>query len=123
MNTSGDVRLVRRLTNSGCREGVDWGVNRNSIWVDNGCRAVFESDNRDSRGSNSDRRPGDLPTRVTCESSNNRRTECSMNTRGNVRLVRRLSDRGCREGADWGVNRNSVWVDNGCRAVFELEGR
>lgn len=35
------VRLRRQLSNSDCDHGDDWGYNRNSVWVDNGCRADF----------------------------------------------------------------------------------
>jgi hypothetical protein len=37
----GGVQLVRRLSDSGCDQGRDWGWDRSGIWVDNGCRAEF----------------------------------------------------------------------------------
>lgn len=58
---------------------------------------------------------------VTCESSGNQRVECDMNTAGNVRVVRQLSHSPCQEGVSWGLSRHSVWVDNGCRAVFQKD--
>lgn len=63
-----------------------------------------------------------LADQVTCESVNNRRVKCDMNTRGEVRLVRQLSRTACIENTNWGVNRSSIWVDGGCRAVFAREG-
>lgn len=36
-----DVTLVQRHSNSRCRDGRDWGVTSNAIWVTNGCRADF----------------------------------------------------------------------------------
>jgi hypothetical protein len=45
-----------------------------------------------------------------------------MNTRGVVRVVRQLSKTECIEDRNWGLNRSSIWVDGGCRAVFALEG-
>ena len=60
----------------------------------------------------------DSATEVTCESHNDAQTECAMNTRGEVIITRRLSRSSCVEGQDWGLNRHSVWVRNGCRAVF-----
>ncbi|MDJ0713098.1 MAG: DUF3011 domain-containing protein [Prochloraceae cyanobacterium] len=35
------VRLRRQLSNSSCRG--NWGYGRDHVWVDNGCRAEFES--------------------------------------------------------------------------------
>jgi len=156
MNTRGDVRLVRQLSKSACTEGVSWGLNRHSIWVSNGCRGVFASDDRggdsdgrsrghddsprgggdgrrdddhdrgrghddndgDRRGRNDD--SDNLPREVTCESNDKRQVECPMNTRGEVRVVRQLSKTACVEGVSWGLSRHSVWVKDGCRAVFGL---
>jgi AraC-like DNA-binding protein len=59
-----------------------------------------------------------LADQVTCESVNNRRAECDMNTRGEVRLVRQLGRTSCVETANWDVNRSSIWVDRGCAGVF-----
>lgn len=55
---------------------------------------------------------------VVCESRNNRRKECRMDTRGGVRLVEQTGDKRCREGSNWGFDRDSVWVDNGCGGRF-----
>jgi hypothetical protein len=57
---------------------------------------------------------------VTCESNNNQRNTCSVDTNGSVRLVRQLSSRSC--DGNWGYNRNRIWVTNGCRAEFVVEG-
>lgn len=64
-----------------------------------------------------------LPTEVTCESQGRDRAECDMDTRGEVRVVRRLSKAACTEGVSWGLARHSVWVSDGCRAVFRNESR
>ncbi|MBS0198828.1 MAG: DUF3011 domain-containing protein [Proteobacteria bacterium] len=55
---------------------------------------------------------------VTCESRDSRQHECEMDTRGDVRVVRQLSNTQCVQGENWGLNRHSVWVKNGCRAIF-----
>ena len=126
MDTRGSVRIVRQLSDTRCVEGVNWGRNRQSIWVKNGCRAEFESSGVYSGGGSGSGGYGssaNLPTRVTCESENNRQKECAMDTRGSVRIVRQLSDTRCVEGVNWGQNRESIWVKNGCRAEFELERR
>lgn len=55
---------------------------------------------------------------VTCESKSQKRVECNMDTRGEVRIVKQLSKGACIEGETWGLSKHSVWVDKGCRAVF-----
>ena len=55
---------------------------------------------------------------VTCESNNRARTECPMDTQGDVRISRQLSKAPCTEGVSWGLSKHAVWVEQGCRAVF-----
>ncbi len=38
---TGSVTMQRKLSQSACQRGADWGVDRDGIWVDKGCRAVF----------------------------------------------------------------------------------
>ncbi len=59
----------------------------------------------------------------TCESHGGRRETCSVDTRGGVRLVRRLSDNPCIQGRSWGTTSRGVWVDDGCRAQFAVSNR
>lgn len=128
MNTRGEVRLVRQLSRTTCVEDTNWGVSRSSIWVDGGCRGVFASGDALQAGygggSSYGGAPADgaAPDQVTCESTNGRRVECDMNTRGTVRVQRQLSRTACVENSTWGLNRSSVWVDGGCRAVFVRDG-
>ena len=35
------VQLQRKLSDSSCNQGSDWGWDRQGIWVNNGCRADF----------------------------------------------------------------------------------
>lgn len=60
---------------------------------------------------------------VTCESINDGYNECraDVGRRGSVHMVQRLSRSGCRFNDDWGFDRRGIWVDNGCRARFEVE--
>jgi Protein of unknown function (DUF3011) len=58
--------------------------------------------------------------RVSCDSNDNRRKVCRVDTRGGVRLVKQHSDSPCIQGRTWGYNRNAIWVDRGCRAEFEV---
>ena len=104
----GPIRLVEQLSRSDCREGYSWGADRDGVWVSSGCRGVFERS-----------RVADADGEVTCESIDNRRQECALYGRGQVRLVEQLSRSDCREGRSWGAGRDGVWVSNGCRGVFE----
>jgi hypothetical protein len=56
--------------------------------------------------------------RVTCEADGNRRNFCEADTSGGVRIVR--GNGACREGSTWGYTRTGIWVDQGCRAQFEV---
>ena len=57
-------------------------------------------------------------TEVTCESVGKAQTECDMDTHGDVQVVRQLSRTECVQGQNWGLYHHSVWVKDGCRAVF-----
>ncbi len=43
MNTQGEVVVARQLSKTKCQEGVNWGLSKHAVWVENGCRAVFEN--------------------------------------------------------------------------------
>ncbi len=53
-----------------------------------------------------------------CESRNSQRTYCEVDTSGGVRLVRQLSQSPCTD--HWGFDAGGIWVDQGCRAEFEI---
>ena len=130
MDTRGEVRIVKQVSKTKCVEGKNWGLFKHSVWVSDGCRAEFESSGQHSDGGHKssgyvgggDDAYRDLPTGVTCESENERRKECAMDTRGDVRVVKQLSKTKCVEGENWGLSKHSIWVDGGCRAKFELQG-
>lgn len=63
-----------------------------------------------------------LPHEVTCESTGKAQAECEMDTHGDVRLVRQLSHTECVQNQNWGLYHHSVWVKDGCRAVFSNAG-
>ncbi len=134
LDTRGGVRLVRQDSRSPCIQGRSWGHDRRGIWVSHGCRARFEvggrlaygrpdyryggygDDYRD--GSRGYGRDGQI---IRCESRDGRQRFCRV--RGGIydaRLVRRLSDTGCRLNYNWGFRRDGIWVDNGCRAEFRI---
>jgi len=126
MDTRGEVRLVRQLSKTRCVEGQTWGLFKHSVWVDGGCSAVFASGSslqESGHAATGGAAPagGAAANQVTCESVGSRQTDCPMNTRGKVRMVRQLSKSACTEGVNWGLFKNSVWVKDGCRAVFAVD--
>ena len=60
------------------------------------------------------------PGSVTCASDDGRRNFCSADTRGGVLIERELSGGACVQGTTWGYNRRGIWVDQGCRAQFNV---
>ncbi|MBC7506392.1 MAG: DUF3011 domain-containing protein [Sandarakinorhabdus sp.] len=108
-----------------CRPG-NWGWDRNGVFVNNGCRAVFDVVTRGNGnpgggfpGSGGFPGAGGFPGGgqiVRCESWQFRPARCAMNTRGGAHIQRVIAG-DCRQG-NWGFDRNGVWVVNGCRADF-----
>lgn len=47
-DTRGGVRLVRQLSRAECIEGRTWGSDPRGIWVEEGCRAEFQSGGADT---------------------------------------------------------------------------
>ena len=141
-STGGRISSLRYLASQSsrrCEIGRDWGVERNAVWVDNGCTASFEvatqdgrydDDWRDDRRRDDDYGYGRSPQGygeleyIKCESEDRRYRLCRIHGNfSDVRLYDRRSDAGCRHGTDWGVTREGVWVKNGCRAVFSYVER
>jgi hypothetical protein len=114
-DTSGGVLMVDQRSGSPCTRGYSWGEDQNSIWVDHGCRADFQTGN--SGG-------GSYPTSalITCASDDGRHT-CAADTNGGVRLVRQISGAECKRGYSWGANDDGIWVDHGCRGEFLVGSR
>jgi hypothetical protein len=59
---------------------------------------------------------------VTCEANNDNRKYCGSFGDASIRIDRQISGSPCIEGRSWGVDRQGLWVEQGCRAVF-LIGR
>lgn len=128
-------QLSRQVSDTRCVYGQTWGNDRGSVWVDRGCRAIFEPARGGGWGGGwggdrpgwGDDRPGwgDDSAQVRCDSNGGRRQYCpvDLGRGGRVRLVRRLSDSPCREGDTWGWDRRGVWVDDGCRGIFQIDRR
>jgi hypothetical protein len=74
------------------------------------------------RDRNRDRDRNNVQT-VYCESGDMKRHWCSEGIGAKVTLVRKRSNAPCIQGRTWGVARNGIWVDRGCRADFEIRRR
>ena len=61
---------------------------------------------------------------ITCESNDGRRKYCGTDYIDErvVTLDRQISQSPCVRGRSWGVDRRGLWVDRGCRAVFNISG-
>ena len=108
-----NVQLERQHSGSPCLRGESWGFDENSIWVDRGCRAEF----RVWAG-------GDFRGRaaiVRCSSDDEHLNRCGVDAEIlGADLERQISGSPCIEGQTWGVERNVIWVDRGCRADFRV---
>lgn len=108
------ARLVRQSSSSACDEGYGWGVDRDGLWVDNGCGGYFVED----RGRDWQDR-GDRFSTIVCESHGGNSTRCRV-PRGarNVAVDDQLSSTKCRRGDNWDFDGRDIWVAGGCRARF-----
>jgi hypothetical protein len=144
-----DAQLVRQDSKAACVRDRTWGFDQqaNAIWVDRGCRGIFAEaggwgggrpggDDRpgwdNGRPGWDDSRPGPGPgwggggpqRTIDCGSRNGGYGHCDVDTRfGRPRLIRQNSDARCQEGYSWGVDRDGIWVDKGCRGIFSVGGR
>src|ERR1700754_1652476 len=58
---------------------------------------------------------------VNCYSDNGRRSYCRVPWR-DARLIRQDSNTACIRGRTWDMDRGGLWVDNGCRGIFQEAG-
>lgn len=114
-NTRNNVELTRRIAGN-CREGRTWGYDRNSIWVDGGCRATFRYGMGGGGGGGGNWGQG-YAGQIRCESWNYAYRFCRANTGGRVDLIRTVAGT-CQRGRSWGYDNSGIWVNNGCRADF-----
>jgi len=110
-NTRGGVDFIRQLSRASCNG--NWGYDRNGIWVTNGCRAQFRLLNYNNGFANNY-----IQDTVSCSSRNLQKRVCSADTSGGVRLKKQRSRASCQ--GNWGYSNGQIWVDNGCRATFQL---
>lgn len=68
-----------------------------------------------------------LTTVAHCSSIDRRYNTCDIDTNGgrivDVRVAHQISGARCEEGRTFGFGRDYIWVDDGCRAAFEVRIR
>jgi hypothetical protein len=105
----GRARLVENISNARCYEGRNWGSQPGIVWVNQGCRARFIDS-------------GHNWSPIRCESHGSRYQQCRKPFNAEVIISRQLSKQSCIYGRTWGQDNNLIWVDNGCRAEFQIRG-
>lgn len=118
VDPSATVKMTTQRSGTACTEGQTWGRLGGSIYVARGCRAEFEVTPTSRPGSFS--RPTNTTYWITCESRDDRRYYCRIGNLDVPRLEQQLSRSDCVEGRSWGVGDGFLWVDDGCRAEFEI---
>lgn len=127
-DTRGGVRLSRRLSNTDCIQGRNWGYDNRAIWVTGGCRAEFVTgagSNQPGYGSGYGQPGYGQPAYgsgqvVRCESQDGRLQHCSAPVRSGAAITKELSRTHCVQGQNWGWDRSGVWVNGGCRGEFRI---
>lgn len=113
--------LSRATSRGGSCSSNEWSFDENYIYVNSGCRAIFNVDTRGGHGGGRDRI-------IECSSLNYAYAECDAGRRGarSVTLVEQLSRRNrrggdCTYGSTYGITGNgNIWVNNGCRGRFQV---
>ena len=132
----GEVRIVRQMSDTDCRQGRNWWWNQEGVRVSDGCRAEFSYRRRGSGGSGGSGWGGSGGSggggwggsgsnrgSVTCQSEKDRERFCPAPIDGDVRLKRQISDTPCRQGRNWSWSRDGVRVWGGCRGDFDYRKR
>lgn len=125
-DTSMGITLWRQISENPCVLNRTWGIDDNGIWVTEGCRGQFTTANLPVMISATPPASRATITTVTtaqpgaiiCESINNGRSHCPIDTSMGITLTRQFSDNVCVRDRTWGVDKNGVWVTGGCRAEF-----
>jgi hypothetical protein len=126
-----DAQLTRQESKGACIRDQSWGMDRQGLWVDRGCRGLFAEAGRGRPGYGGPSggwRPGpdwNRQIRLQCDSNKKKYQMCQVDVghQGRVRLVNQMSDTRCTEGYSWGWNRAGVWVNHGCRGQFVVDRR
>lgn len=119
-DTRNGVRLVREVGSERCTLGSNWGYERGGIWVSGGCGAEFEIGTPGADyGYGYTYNQGGV---IICGANARLRELCRIDTRGGARLIRQLSRAQCIQGETWDIEREGIWVINGCAGEFQVGG-
>ncbi|MGQ0658000.1 MAG: DUF3011 domain-containing protein [Chromatiales bacterium] len=116
VDTQGEVRFLRQISNAACVQGENWGYDVRGIWVDGGCHAEFAFGRSTTAAPAQSAAVGEKI--VVCESEYRQYRYCPASTQGAVAIKRQLSPTACVEGKNWGYDVNGIWVSDNCRAEF-----
>ncbi|MGO4260956.1 DUF3011 domain-containing protein [Lysobacter sp. TAB13] len=116
--TEAGVALAQQLSKQPCLRNQSWGTDASGVWVAGGCRGEFRL-----LGAEPEPEAAAPPNVLRCESLDRRARRCDGETGTGVRMVKQLSKSECVEGRSWGFDAHGVWVEDGCRAEFELDFR
>ncbi|MEH6414006.1 DUF3011 domain-containing protein [Pseudomonas sp. CGJS7] len=116
--TDAGVALAQQLSKQPCLRNQSWGADESGVWVSGGCRAEFRLLGVEAEPQPAAAAPANV---LRCESLDRRARRCDSETGSGVRMVKQLSKSECIEGRSWGYDPHGVWVENGCRAEFELD--
>jgi hypothetical protein len=114
-----DARITQDMSNPPflCRQGDSNGFTPNSVWVNHGCSAEFEVTIQLPA-------PVEEREQIRCVSDGHYvLCNSSLTDIHRGRLIRQESGARCQEGDSYGFYQDAVWVDRGCRGVFEVFGR
>lgn len=132
---NGHIKLIKKISQSPCVLGQTWGVGERSVWVSDGCRAVFRlgqgrgnggwGGEGGGRGGEGQPYPHSRKRQLSCGSPHGHYQACHLRHAGrrHVRLARQVSNSACIRNVTWGVKANEIWVNKGCRAVFKFSGK
>ncbi len=109
------AQLIQQHSRTECIEGVSFGIDQTSIWVDKGCRATFIVDVAPDL---------DEGKTVACASIGNRPKSCAVARMfiSGVELIRQDSRAACIEDYSFGFTDKAIWVKHGCRGLFRVYG-
>lgn len=109
------ANLRQQYSQANCIPGHSWGYWGANLWVNYGCRAEFRVIVEDNMP------PVQTTTyNLICESMHSNYNVCYAQGLQRARLITQLSSNPCIPNTTWGTRQNAIWVNYGCRAVFEV---
>lgn len=123
IDNDGRARVVQQVGQVRCVEGQNWRVESGGIRVRGNCSAIFEVRTAGGGGGGGGNWQAQSFT-VKCESNKHRWAECPVDIAGSVELQKQDSHAPCVRGWTWGtMGSEGIWVSDGCRGRFVVNGR